>query len=77
MKKLLIPLFALATLLVNTSCSNEEWEEGDAAVNEVEVSFTAQLENKAVSTRGDIGDGTTAKYLTFAVYKAVEIRMRQ
>lgn len=75
MKKLLIPLFALATLLVNTSCSNEEWEEGDAAVNEVEVSFTAQLENKAVSTRGDIGDGTTAKYLTFAVYKAVDGKM--
>ena len=71
MKKFFPSLFALsALLLANTSCSQDEWDDNGANGNEVEVTFTTQLENSA-ATR-DIGDGTTAKYLTFAVHKAVE-----
>ncbi|MBO4984132.1 MAG: hypothetical protein J6C87_00620 [Bacteroides sp.] len=71
MKKLFSSLFALsALLLANTSCSQDEWDDNGANGNEVEVTFTTQLENSA-ATRA-IGDGTTAKYLTFAVHKAVE-----
>ena len=69
MKKLFTSVFALAAvLLANSSCSGDEWTEAPVSDNEIAVTFTAQLEN-AVATRA-IGDGTTAKYLTFAVFKA-------
>lgn len=70
MKKLFSSLFALsALLLANTSCSQDEWNDNGAEGNEVEVTFTTQLEN-AAATRAVIGDGTKAKHLYFSVYKA-------
>ena len=69
MKKLIYPLFGLAALaMTNTSCS-DELENGTNNGNEVTVSFNVQLEN-ATSSRALIGDGTTAKELQYAVYKA-------
>ena len=68
MKKLFYSLFALAALaMTNTSCS-DELENGGINPNEAAVTFTVQLENN-VGSRA-IGDGTTAKNLYFAVYKA-------
>lgn len=68
MKKLIYSLFALAALaLTNTSCSDELENGASANGNEVAVSFKVELEN-AVGSRA-IGDGTSAKYLAFAVYK--------
>lgn len=61
-------MFALAALaMTNTSCS-DELENGGINANEAAVTFTVQLENN-VGSRA-IGDGTTAKNLYFAVYKA-------
>lgn len=69
MKKLLTPVIALATMMLGiTSCQNDELVDNPAGGNEVEVTFTAQLEN-AAATRA-IGDGTTANKLFFSVFKA-------
>ena len=68
MKKLFYSMFAFAALaMTSTSCS-DEIESGVVNSNEAEVSFSVQLES-AVGSRA-IGDGKTAKYLTFAVFKA-------
>ena len=70
MKKLFYSLFALAALaLTNTSCSDELENGASANGNEVAVSFEVELEN-AVESRALIGDGTKAKNLFFAVFKA-------
>lgn len=68
MKKLFYSMFALSALaMTSTSCS-DELENGGINANEAAVTFTVQLENN-VGSRA-IGDGTTAKNLYFAVYKA-------
>lgn len=59
-------MFALATMLLATSCSEDEIV-AQSSGNEVTVSFTTEL-------RGDIktkavGDGTTVDKLVFAVYE--------
>lgn len=70
MKKLIYSLFALATMaLTNTSCSDELENGTSTNSNEVAVSFKVELEN-AVGSRALIGDGTKAKNLFFAVFKA-------
>ena len=68
MKKLFYPVFALATMAMTTSCS-DELENGTVTnSNEATVSFNLQLEN-AVGSRA-AGDGTIATELHYAVYKA-------
>lgn len=70
MKKLFYSLFAFAALaLTNTSCSDELENSASANGNEVAVSFKVELEN-ATGSRALIGDGTKAKNLFFAVFKA-------
>ena len=66
MKKVFMGMFALATMLLATSCSEDEIV-AQSSGNEVTVSFTTEL-------RGDIktkavGDGTTVDKLVFAVYE--------
>lgn len=62
-------MFALAALaMTSTSCSDELENGSVSNANEAAVNFTIQLENNAGSRA--IGDGTTAKNLYFAVYKA-------
>ena len=69
MKKLFYSLFAFAALaMTSTSCS-DELDNGTTNDNEATVSFKVQLENE-VGSRALIGDGTKAKNLFFAVYKA-------
>ena len=69
MKKLFYPMFALATMAMTTSCSDELENGAVSNGNEATVSFKVQLED-AVGSRA-LGDGkTTAKYLTFAIFKA-------
>lgn len=67
MKKLIYPLFALAALAMTTSCS-DELENKALDSNETIARFTVKLD-EASGARA-IGDGTTAKNLYFAVYKA-------
>ena len=69
MKKLYYPLFALATMAMTTSCSDELDNGAASNSNEATVSFKVQLEN-TVGSRATIGDGTSAKYMTFAIFKA-------
>ena len=75
MKKLFYPMFALATMAMTTSCSDELENGAVSNGNEAIVSFNLQLEN-AVGSR-TIGDGETAKELHYAVYKAIEVREGQ
>ena len=68
MKKIFYSLFTLATMaMANTACT-DELESAVTDANEVAVTFEVQLENAAGSRA--IGDGTTAKELQYAVYKA-------
>ena len=70
MKKLFYSLFAFAALaMTSTSCSDELDNGAATNSNEAVVSFKVQLENE-VGSRALIGDGTKAKNLFFAVYKA-------
>ncbi len=67
MKKIFYSLFALASMAMTTSCS-DELENGTVSnSNEVQVSFNVQLEN--VTGSRAVGDGKTAKELHYAVYK--------
>ena len=70
MKKFFYPMFALATMAMTTSCSDELENGAVSNGNEATVSFNLQLEN-AVGSR-TIGDGETATELHYAVYKAME-----
>ena len=69
MRKIL-SLFAIASMLVATSCSNEEFFDSAKNGTEANVSFTAQLPEglqTKVTTRA-YGDGQTATKLTVLVY---------
>ncbi|HCH41506.1 MAG TPA: hypothetical protein DEW31_02090 [Alistipes obesi] len=65
-KKLFFGMFAAATMLLATSCSNDELD-GVQSGKESVVSFT--LEQPGLATRA-YSDGTTATTLTYAVYEA-------
>lgn len=60
--------FAIASLMVAASCSNEEFEAQTG--KETTVSFTAQLSD-GLHTKS-YGNGTTASTLTYAVYQVTE-----
>lgn len=64
-KKFLFGMFAAATMLFATSCSNDELD-GVQSGKESVVSFT--LEQPGIATRS-YSDGTTATKLTYAVYE--------
>ena len=64
-KKLLLHAAVLATMLTSISCSQEEVAGGQAGDESV-VTFTAQLPGSPQSKA--IGDGMTAKTLSYAVY---------
>ena len=64
-KKLLLNAAVLATMLTSISCSQEEVAGGQAGDESV-VTFTAQLPGSPQSKA--IGDGMTAKTLSYAVY---------
>ncbi len=64
-KKFLFGMFAAATMLFATSCSNDELDDVQSGKESV-VSFT--LEQPGITTRA-YSDGTTATTLTYAVYE--------
>lgn len=67
MKKKILSMFALASMLLATSCSNDEF---DAVQNgkEATVTFTAQLPDGFQTKTRAFGDGTTATNLSCFVY---------
>ena len=66
MKKVFMGMFALATMLLATSCSEDEIV-AQSSGNEVTVSFTAQLRSD-VKTKA-VGDDTdNVDQMIFAVY---------
>lgn len=65
MVKKFLSVFAVASAMLATSCSNEDFENGLNG-NEADVTFTAQLP-EGLQSRA-FGDGTTAKTLSYAVY---------
>ncbi|MBE6304011.1 MAG: hypothetical protein E7089_08770 [Bacteroidales bacterium] len=65
-KKLLFGLFAAASMLLVTSCSQDELDSVQSG-NQAQVTFTLGLED-ALGTRA-ISDGTKADKLVYAVYK--------
>ena len=68
MKKMFYSMFALAAMAMTSTSCQDEIDNGGMNKNEAVACFKLQLEN-AVGSRA-IGDGGTAKYLTFAVFKA-------
>ena len=72
MKKLFYPMFALATMAMTTSCSDELENGAVSNGNEATVSFKVQLENevgsRAVNGK-EAGNGSKATELHYAVYK--------
>lgn len=72
MMRKILSLFAIASMLVATSCSNEEFFDSAKNGTEANVSFTAQLPEglqTKVTTRA-YGKGEKATQLTCAVYDA-------
>ena len=65
-KKLFLGMFAAASMLFATSCSNDELDVVQSE-NEAQVTFSLGLEG-GIATRA-ISDGTGAKKLVYAVYK--------
>lgn len=65
MVKKFLSVFAVASAMLATSCSNEDFENGLNG-NEADVTFTAQLP-EGLQSRA-FGDGTTAQTLSYAVY---------
>lgn len=65
-KKLFFGMFAAASMLLATSCSNDELNEVQSG-NEAKVTFSLGLEN-GIGSR-TISDGTKADKLVYAVYK--------
>ena len=65
-KKLFLGMFAAASMLFATSCSNDELDVVKSG-NEAQVSFSLGLEG-GIATRA-ISDGTQADKLVYAVYK--------
>lgn len=66
-KKLLLGMFAAASMLFATSCSNDELDVVQSG-NEAQVTFSLAAEG-GIATRA-ISDGTGAKKLVYAVYNA-------
>ena len=66
-KKLFFGMFAAASMLLATSCSNDELNEVQSG-NEAKVTFSLGLEN-GIGSR-TISDGTGAKKLICAIYDA-------
>ena len=64
-------MFAIASMMLATSCSNDEF---DSLQNgkESTVTFTAQLPDGLQTKSRAYGDGETAKTLTYAVYEVGE-----
>lgn len=65
MVKKFLSVFAVASTMLATSCSNEEFG-NSLNGNEADVTFTAQLPEGLQSR--SFGDGTTANTLSYAVY---------
>lgn len=65
-RKFYYPVLAATTLMMAAACSQDELVENGASGNEVDVTFTANLEG-AASTRA-ISDGLTVDELIFEVY---------
>ena len=65
-KNYLLGMFAVAGMLMATSCSNNELEVAQLG-NEAQVTFSLGLEN-GIGSR-TISDGTKADKLVYAVYK--------
>ena len=65
-KKLFLGMFAAASMLLATSCSNDELDMVQSG-NKAQVTFSLGLEG-GIATRA-ISDGTGAKKLVYAVYK--------
>lgn len=72
MFKKIMSVFAIATMMIATSCSNDEFDSPQSG-DEATVSFTAQLpsglQSKSRAYRKALGDGTTATTLSYAVYE--------
>lgn len=69
MEKNFLSVFAIASLMLATSCSNNELDSVQSG-NETNVSFTAQLPDGLQNqTRATYGDGQTATTLSYAVYE--------
>ena len=66
MMKKMLPVFAIASMMLATSCSNEELSNLKEGTNST-VTFTTQLANP-LQTRA-FADGTTATTLDYAVYE--------
>lgn len=67
MVKRFLSMFAIASMMLATSCTNDEFDSIQTG-NEATVSFTAQLPD-GLQTKSNYGDGTTATTLSYAVYK--------
>ncbi len=68
MVKKILSVFAIASMMLATSCSNEEFDNQQNGKESI-VTFTAQLSDGLQSKTRAFADGTTAKYLTYAVYE--------
>ena len=68
-KNLFLGMFATASMLLATSCSNDELSAVQSG-NEAQVTFSLGLEGSIASRV--ISDGTGAKQLVYAVYKLDE-----
>ena len=66
MMKKMLPVFAIASMMLATSCSNDELSNLNEGTNST-VTFTTQLANP-LQTRA-FADGTTATTLDYAVYE--------
>lgn len=71
MVKKILSVFAIASMMLATSCSNDEF---DSLQNgkESTVTFTAQLPDGLQTKSRAYGNGETAKTLTYAVYEVGE-----
>lgn len=69
MVKKFLSVFAIASMMLATSCANDEFDSIQTG-NEATVSFTAQLpDGLQTKSRAVYGDGTTATKLQYAVYE--------
>lgn len=68
MVKKILSVFAIASMMLATSCSNDEFDSIQTG-NEATVSFTAQLPDGLQTKSRAYGNGKTAKNLQYAVYE--------
>lgn len=72
MVKKFLSVFAIASMMLATSCSNDEFDSLQTG-NEATVSFTAQLpDGLQTKSRAVYGDGETATTLSYAVYEVTK-----